>query len=471
MNVIKIRIYLFDRCRLDCSAGKIMIALIFVNLLLWADLSAKSFENKSFEMKLAVESEESLKCAVLQGLQAFRTNQIQIIRLHPMPNQADPFLETIFFNRKYDFSFVISEINCERRNEGIVLKNIVLIVDSYENFSETFKKIMNENNSMDADFLIVVKKFHLKGVSKIFEVFWKLNIFNVNLIHQNQNGIIEMWSFYPLSAESCNNFEPFAINWFDKHSNEWSRKVLFPQKFKNFFQCAVRAVIHDLYGFDKNIFYELALQLNFSITVVKPVKPAEIGNIYPNGTATDTMKLLKDGSVDLVIRILAMDESRAKYLSYINNFFDDYFIIVVPPTTELSSFSKLFHPFRLYSWVALATFVAFILSIIKCSSTSTYNFVIGKNIRNPYLNIVTAFTGTTQQAVPKGFFARCLLSMFLIFCLIIRTMYSGKLFAAMRSNILPAPLPTIDDYYNNGFEFYVRNGFAKKFQGLKYFKK
>lgn len=445
-----------------------MVGFIFA--LLWCNSIVNSYGKNSI-----LEQEKttgSFDHAVIQGLRALRKDQLLMIRLPSWRNGKSRIVEEISANGYCECSFVISNLSLlvESTNLTKRLTNIVLIVESIENLKEIFRQIEKGILSRDGDYLVFVEKSFLKSLSIIFKAFWELNIFNVNIVQPDFDGIQTMWTFFPLNKDSCSSVEPVAINTFNKELNEWSQKVAFPQKFRNFFQCPINVFIHELYGFDKNIFYELALQLNFSVKVIKPKKFSEIGNIYPNGTATDTMALLKSGIADMMIRILAIDESRAEYLSYVNNFFDDYFIIIVPPVAELSSFSKIFYPFQVLSWIALLVFVACIVLTIKFSSKYVYNFIIGQNIRRPYLNIVTAFVGTTQQAVPKGFFARTLLSMFLLFCLIVRTMYIGKLYSLMRSNIRPTSMSTIDEYYNNGFEFYVRDGFAKKFQDLKYFK-
>lgn len=200
---------------------------------------------------------------------------------------------------------------------------------------------------------------------------------------------------------------------------------------------------------------------------------SDIGNVFSNGTATGSLGKIKNGEIDILIRYLMLDANRNKFFGVLESVFADWIAIVVPPAPELSPFVKLFYPFTLVTWLSLLIFVTGACCLIlaaKFSSKSTYNFVLGSNVSHPFMNFVVVVTGSSQHALPKGTFARTILACFLLFFLVVRTMYAGKLLYLMKANVRSDEITTIDGFYENGFRFYMHNATAHMFTGSKYLK-
>lgn len=123
-----------------------------------------------------------------------------------------------------------------------------------------------------------------------------------------------------------------------------------------------------------------------------------------------------------VIRNIFMTPS---YIYYTSNL-----VWIVPPGRLLTSFEKLFKPFRRHMWIGVL--IVFVLSfiairIVKRQTTSIQNFVLGTQNTSPCLNIINIFFGGSLHKLPVRNFARTLLALFMIYCLVIRSSYLGNL--------------------------------------------
>lgn len=349
-------------------------------------------------------------------------------------------------------------------------KNI-MIFETFSSFKR-FKVQFDPGDFHHQPFILVALIHHQNGnISEIFDFFWKFSISNVNVMRRNDKGDIDLLTFYPKNNKSCDDVTPVKINAFNETADKWINTFSFPEKFKNFHRCPIRVAVNEIYGFEFDVFKEIGRQLNYSIKIMN-ISNA-VGKIYPNGSAIGGSKEILDGNLDFIIKLVALDESRTKYFSFVNSFFEDWFIIVVPPPPELTPLVKLLYPFQAQTWLALMIFLVTSLSSIFALKHSkfNYNFVIGLNVQHPYLNIIVAFIGQSQRALPKGFFARYVMSCFLLFSLVVRSMYVGKLYSTMKSTIHMKGFTMIEEFYDEGYKFYVHDGIAHKFLHLKYFDK
>lgn len=105
-------------------------------------------------------------------------------------------------------------------------------------------------------------------------------------------------------------------------------------------------------------------------------------------------------------------------------------------TGELyDEFEKMIFPFDFPTWILIIVFFGFgyfvIIFINVKLSVSHQEFVFGRNVKSPVFNMVIAFFGQEQKLLPGRNFARYLLMMFVLFCLVIRTAYQSVQFDIM----------------------------------------
>lgn len=107
------------------------------------------------------------------------------------------------------------------------------------------------------------------------------------------------------------------------------------------------------------------------------------------------------------------------------------FTLIFSTGEPYSQIEKLIVPYDTESWIAIGiTFLIGFLTILllKNCKIERQRFVFGSSVKTPAFNMIIAFFGQGQNIEPRGNFARYLLMMFILFCLIIRTGYQGVQF-------------------------------------------
>lgn len=125
---------------------------------------------------------------------------------------------------------------------------------------------------------------------------------------------------------------------------------------------------------------------------------------------------------------------------------------------KFTSFEKLLRPFEKIIWILLGVvFTVGLLTIliINCKLKQLKNFVYGRNVKSPTMNMLTAIFGLQQTVLPTRNFARFILMMFLLFCLVNRNVYQGALYLILRSDGHKKEIQTIQEMVDKDFKFYV----------------
>lgn len=177
-----------------------------------------------------------------------------------------------------------------------------------------------------------------------------------------------------------------------------------------------------------------------------------------------------DERADLSISNWWMQEDRLKFFEASVSYISDQIFFVVPPGRNLTTFEKLILPFTFHLWLLILGCFLFgflVIFIIQRRSKATRNFVFGTGVTNPYFNMFIGFIGGSQSALPKRNFARFLLAVFLMYSLIIRTIYQGSFYKTMRSHKRIKEVQSIDEMIEKDFRFYTYKGDATAFQGTE----
>lgn len=364
----------------------------------------------------------------------------------------------------------------------------IAVIDSFKAFTLICENITPTLFSYSGLYLIVLLNGAIAEIDQIFDVFWKIGIFNVNVLYENDdNESVSTFTFKPFKPGcQCGDTDPVKINELDGKTMKWETDVFFPKKTRNLHKCHLKIATYEskpgmmirnnsagnltLYGFEGEFLNEIANLLNFSMDITLISDKSGVGFLFENGTAKGLIKKTINAEIDIVASLLSLQYLRTIYLSVTVPYFNDKVILLVPPLSPLPPFMKLLHPFKMHVWSMIAgTFsISFsVIFVIKIMPVKFYNFVIGKNVRTPYLNTLIGMIGMSQDKLPSGTFARYLLTLYLIFSMIIRSIYQGGLYNVLKSSIYSRERTTIDEYYDDNFNFHMHEGFEDK---LKYFK-
>lgn len=180
--------------------------------------------------------------------------------------------------------------------------------------------------------------------------------------------------------------------------------------------------------------------------------------------------LYMNNTMDLSLRIACNS------LNFMNNskvfisqpFYSRINYLAVPPGDEYSSYEKLPIPFHKDVWMVIGgifIFAYLVIMILRFMKSHHRDLVFGENVTTPSLNVSAIFFGISQTTLPRKNFARILVVIYNLYCLIIRTSYQGKSFEFMQSEIRKPGVESIDEMIANNFSFNMLTYYPFSFSG------
>ena len=139
--------------------------------------------------------------------------------------------------------------------------------------------------------------------------------------------------------------------------------------------------------------------------------------------------MVLEKEVNFTIGYMASTAGRNMFMTSSYIYFTSNLVWITPPGRLLTPFEKLFKPFKIIMWVfILVVFVVsyLVIKLIEQQVRSVQVFVFGRSNRTPCLNILNVFFGGSLHRLPVRNFARTLLGLFMIYCLVIRSSYLGE---------------------------------------------
>lgn len=305
----------------------------------------------------------------------------------------------------------------------------------------------------------------------VFDFLWETNVYNVNVMLKASDGI-SVLTYFPFQGHHCSDTTPMLINKFVDGKFANSTSTFFPLKLYDLQQCPIRVATsnnsepyiftrkhsngsYELHGRDITVLNALADSLNFKIDYVFVGRE---GILLENGTAEGAYKRLVNGSADIAIADMWLKANRLKFIDATSSYASQHIAFVIPPGSELSSVEKYLRPLSLWTWIFSTMTISiafFVIYVIRKCPMSVQNFVFGERVQDPYLNVLVGLFGGSQTVLPQQNFARFLLMMFLLFCLVIRSVYQGSLYRFLQTKIYHKEAQSIDDMIERDYKFYV----------------
>lgn len=224
------------------------------------------------------------------------------------------------------------------------------------------------------------------------------------------------------TKSGCDEQQSILISSYSKSKRKWSKDFKVEEKFKNFHNCTLE-VFSQIYRFSilnfLNAFDKLLRLRPFEVKIVEAI--AGHGNFNPKFNWLGSEDFLH---VYYLPRIFVLnDECHVGSV-----FWEDFVAFSTSPAESYSSYEKLFLPFDRITWCLLfAVFVCAFVTIFVVSrmSKQVQNLIFGENVESPTMNVIGLFYGLGQTTLPRANFARFILIVYMMFCVIINTAYHG----------------------------------------------
>ena len=381
----------------------------------------------------------------------------------------------------------ISMEDCDKISVHNKRVYLIMLISNYEKFQRFYSEINSERFDYGGFYLIVLTNGMIQEIQQIFTSLWSIFIYNVNILVEDNDGNILMITFMPFKENECGQTTPTIINSYQTQFSAWKSQIFFPRKINNLFKCPIKIAIFEtppfvtkssetgrISGSDIELVNGLAEALNFRLDLNFLTEPGSWGTIHENGTSTGALRKVINGEIDLTVGGWYLTKLRHKYMSISESYYSMPLILIIPPGAQLTAFEKLFRPFHNIVWIILILTLLFgvvIIFIINLQSNKIKKFIFGMETSQPYFNMLIALAGGSLTVLPSRNFARFLLMIFLLFCLVIRTLYQGALFQFLQTDDREKEAQTIDELMDRGFDFYMYPSFQDLSQHLKFFKR
>ncbi|XP_053699477.1 uncharacterized protein LOC128746454 [Sabethes cyaneus] len=339
----------------------------------------------------------------------------------------------------------------------------VFFVDEYEAFQLLYRKFTAQEYGTSGRVLVVHSGLlNESAAQRVCDDLWKLRIVNAVLVG-NTDGGVRMWSYVPYLEESCG-----LVNLVELKMSEQGDKT------KTFHGCRFRVGSFEtrpftirqsfgnrtssrMRGFEGDLLNVLRKKLNFGVTIVEPKNGEQWGYALKQNS-TGLMGMIQREEVDFGISCLGISVARAKVLKAGIAHYTTALVLAVPRGRRYTSFEKLFLPLKTKVWFFIAVFflgAIVAISLVEYRYDYVRNFVYGRSVRSPYLNLLQVFFGVAMILTPTRNFARTLLFMWMIYSLVVRTCYQAALYHFLQKKSTLPPSQTLAEIDQTGALYYV----------------
>ena len=333
--------------------------------------------------------------------------------------------------------FVLEEIT----EEGGIYDNAIVFFDSVEIFQANFPKIWWVDLKQRNHYLVYVPGLTVWDIHAI--LLNGFNIDNVNFLMHETDNSIELVTSFMITPTACRKLQLKTINRFDLETTNWENSIFYPKKYNNFYNCElVVAMDPNNYGRTYNL-----LQLIFGRTLKAKLVQKMDANLF--FCPECDLMMLEFGIFVLYDDFIFADPHRFELYTFA--------VSTGEPYTEVE---RMFMMFSLELWIAIAitlSIAIFATIMLKFVSKKIRDFIVGRYVNNPTMNIISIFLTGSQFKTPGRNFARFLLILFIIWSLIIRNCHQSMLFQLLQADLRRPAMQTLDAIFESNLTVYLQD--------------
>lgn len=358
---------------------------------------------------------------------------------------------------------------------------IILIVEDFQEFLKEVTQISSTFVMFNGIYVVVLINGKIPEIKSIFEYMWRIQIHNVVVLFE-ESGSTKVQTFLPFNPTNCSDTTPVQVNSI-RNGKFLGNGDIFPRKMGNLFGCTIRVSTSDtseplvkvrrspdgtykLGGAEVTLVNTLSKKLNFTTNFTFV---GSEGFFLINGTSEGPLRVLLDGGADISIANWWLKLNRLKFLGSTTPYASDRVVLMVPLGEKFSALEKIFYPFKSLVWlpVILIFLIGFsVILVLRKKPLKIQRFVFGSRVKSPAFNLFIAFIGGTQNILPQRNFARFLLMSFLMYSLVMRTLYQASFFQLLQSNMRHKEVQSLEELIEKDFKIYCNEGNLDVLLGL-----
>ena len=330
----------------------------------------------------------------------------------------------------------------------------IMIFDSVETFKRiapTLTWVTNKRHRKHQ--LVYVPGLLTSDISYTFDTFDEEFTFNtfkdgylidyVNFLMHETDNSIELITAYMFTPHACRQLQLQTINRYDLQTLEWENSIFYPNKYENFYGCELIISSNDEYYYSFYNLFEMIFEEQLNAKLTQSASPS--------------------------YSCAECDLTGSEFASLNNNFKEGYvsdpfifynYRILIGPGEPYTDLERMFMMFDYELWIAISMTltIAFIVTMsLSFASRKIRNFIVGRYVQNPTMNMLSTFLTGSQSRVPGRNFARFIFILFVIWSLIIRTCHQSMLFQFMQADLRRPTVKTLDEFFQSNLTYYDHN--------------
>lgn len=394
----------------------------------------------------------------------------EVLKLHDMVNNL------IRTNKESISGKIIHLDENSSKVQFTITQSAILFFDSTFSFNNFNEKVLLANQyTKPLTFLAYFETYSFSQIRKV-EIFATFQ-FNLFFDFDESFCLAKSIRYKP---NLCKQPKFEKINRFSPKTLKWEKSISLDHETKDFHGCEVNIGItslskpstyykvnhngtYEFFGFTVALMDTLAQHFNFTVVY----SPFDIlsGN-YLN-------KTFEPDFGPQISSLLVILSTNFRW-TVSQTFIELSFGIIIPHGELYTPLEKLFLPFDLDTWIIFAVYMIvgiIVIEIFRRTSKNIQNFVFGDNITSPKVNLFQAFFGISLSTLPIRTFARYLLMVFIMFCLVMRTAYQGKMFQFLQKDVRKPEVKSIDEMIDNNFTFFCMEDDLSLFENMDLFQR
>ncbi|KAL7012940.1 hypothetical protein ACKWTF_015112 [Chironomus riparius] len=365
------------------------------------------------------------------------------------------------------FAHRLSSIPNKLNGIFVTTNSAVILASSCADLNFINSKIFLANQfTKSFRFLIYIQNCKLNKLQNYIEylvvkkqlTFKKGLIENYEFLLINDGHFLKLTTIEWFTESACNHPQLVILNTFNKLTQKWSKKLKIYEKFQDFHGCNLTLwVAPDI---KPSLFADIIMEKDNHKGRVVGLIPQIFIDLSQKYNFVPKFQMFEEeaGRLADVCFSVYRPSSGLDDMHFTAPFMEIQDIILATPGELYTPYEKLWLPFDDLTWKFLIVvfFVAFIaIFVINQSSKLVQDEIYGVNIQKPALNVISAFFGIAQHKVPKKSFPRCLLIIFVFFCLIFRTCYQSKMYEFMTTEPRRPPPRSVRELTDRNFTLYT----------------
>lgn len=434
-----------------------MICLYFVSFVILVSSSGVQSDN-IFKAKAITE--------IAEKFYAKNNHRIDILCFNCKSYESSNLIDKIVGRvQRQTLSFKVVGIEYQKKIEYELTTSTILIFETLKdyNFFSSAVEWRHKTSTLQLHHLV-----HILSKSTVNKPPTDIKSIDIDFLDDVSETSINLSTFIYYSKQHCNKPQLTTINTFSKTHGKWKNNDFFPRRFSNMNACPLDFSVEYKPKSFEMVFQNEKWKYSGSIfeihdSITKKLNINVVYWPYKYDKKEGAVYFRRPPKVETLLYPALLISYEDPYIQ-LESFKFDYRGFLIPPGHPYTQLEKMFLMFDpdVWMWLGISLGLGLLaIQLLNFCSKRVQEVFYGEGVQTPTLNYFAVICGIGQIVLPHKDFARFILMLFIIFCLIFRTCHQSMLFSLLQADIRGPEVRTLDEAIDHGFTFHM-NAFNER---------